>query len=112
VIFLLYQGKLSALSRVFHKKDITLANVIRQVAGCKQYVTRLCKVDGMLVHYFEALSFMFLLYNCLVSTLHQSYLSQLKKSELVILKIIWHTQLHCGQSAELNVKAVVVTIVF
>jgi len=76
-----------------------------------EYVTKLYKVDGMLVHSFEARSFMFLIYKYQVSALQKRYLSLLKTSELIILKIIWNTQLHCGQNAEFNVKAVVLTIV-
>jgi len=76
-----------------------------------EYVTKLCNVDGMLVHSFDAWSFVFLIYEYEVSTLHERYLSLLKKSELIILKIIWTAQLQCGQNAEFNVKAVVVPTV-
>jgi hypothetical protein len=116
--FFTKESCLYALSRVFHKKDVTLSDVTRQVAGCKLY-----KVDGMLVHSFDAWSFMFLIYKYQVSiilivvytnqvsTLRERYLSLLKSSELIILKIIWNTQLHCEQNAEFNVKAVLLTVV-
>jgi len=53
---------------------------------------------------------MFLIYKYQVSTLHRRYLSLLKTSELIILKIIWNTQLHCGKNAKFSVKAVVLII--
>jgi hypothetical protein len=110
--FFTKENCLSGLSRVFHKKDITLSDVTK--TGCRiqmEYVTKLCKVDGMLVHSFDTWSFMFLICKYGVYTLHERCLSLLKKSELIILKIVLNTQLHCEQNAGFNVKAVVLTIV-
>lgn len=64
-----------------------------------------------LIYKYQVSIILIVVYTNQVSTLRERYLSLLKSSELIILKIIWNTQLHCEQNAEFNVKAVLLTVV-